>query len=141
MSITFYSALMSSATPVTWALAELQVPHESVKLDLSKGDQKKPEFLALNPNGKVPTLPRVRALAHDGVARSPVSTAWVLTFSRLPEEVAQALQLEIGIAIRLQMVERGLAIEHVELIREHHGLVWIGRLGGGDSFSQIRLGS
>jgi GST-like protein len=56
MSIVFYYAPMSSATPVTWALAELQVPHEKVKLDLTKGDQRKPEFLALNPNGQVPTL-------------------------------------------------------------------------------------
>ena len=56
MAIVFYSAPMSSATPVAWALAELGVPHQSVKFDLSKGDQKKPEFLALNPNGKVPTL-------------------------------------------------------------------------------------
>jgi len=56
MTITFYYAPMSSATPVKWALAELDVPHEAVKLDLGRGDQRKPEFLALNPNGKVPTL-------------------------------------------------------------------------------------
>jgi glutathione S-transferase len=56
MSIVFYQAPMSSASPVTWALAELGVPHESVKVDLAAGDQRKPEFLKLNPNGKVPTL-------------------------------------------------------------------------------------
>ncbi len=56
MSITFYEAPMSSATPVSWALAELQVPHERVRFDLSSGAQRKPEFLRLNPNGKVPTL-------------------------------------------------------------------------------------
>ncbi|HEY4014586.1 MAG TPA: glutathione S-transferase family protein [Polyangiaceae bacterium] len=56
MSIVFYQAPMSSASPVTWALAELGVPHENVKLDLAAGDQRKPEFLKLNPNGKVPTL-------------------------------------------------------------------------------------
>jgi GST-like protein len=56
MSIVFYYAPMSSATPVGWALTELGVPHEKVKLDLSKKEQRKPEFLALNPNGKVPTL-------------------------------------------------------------------------------------
>jgi GST-like protein len=47
---------MSSATPVARTLAELGVVHEEVRLDLSARDQKKPEFLALNPNGKVPTL-------------------------------------------------------------------------------------
>jgi glutathione S-transferase len=56
MSIVFYSAPMSSASPVAWALAELEVPHENVQLELASGAQRKPEFLALNPNGKVPTL-------------------------------------------------------------------------------------
>jgi glutathione S-transferase len=56
MSIVFYYAPWSSASPVASALAELGVPHEAVKFDLAKGDQKKPDFLALNPNGKVPTL-------------------------------------------------------------------------------------
>lgn len=56
MSIAFYFAPMSSATPVACALAELGVPHEAVRLDLAAGDTRKPEFLALNPNGKVPTL-------------------------------------------------------------------------------------
>src|SRR5690606_33585546 len=56
MSIVFYAAPMSSATPVAWALAELDVPHERVPVDLAAGDQRKPEFLKLNPNGKVPTL-------------------------------------------------------------------------------------
>ncbi len=56
MSIVFYEAPMSSATPVACALRELEVSHERVRLDLAAGDQKKPEFLRLNPNGKVPTL-------------------------------------------------------------------------------------
>ncbi|HEY6558342.1 MAG TPA: glutathione S-transferase family protein [Polyangiaceae bacterium] len=56
MAIVFYSAPMSSASPVAAALAELEVPHETVTLNLSSGDQRKPEYLALNPNGKVPTL-------------------------------------------------------------------------------------
>ncbi|HEU4582863.1 MAG TPA: glutathione S-transferase family protein [Polyangiaceae bacterium] len=56
MSIVFYAAPQSSASPVSCALRELEVPHERVNVDLSKGEQRKPEFLALNPNGKVPTL-------------------------------------------------------------------------------------
>jgi glutathione S-transferase len=58
-----YAAPMSSATPVVHALAELQVPYELVPIDLSAGDQRRPEFLALNPNGKVPTL------VVDGIVR------------------------------------------------------------------------
>ena len=56
MSIVFYEAPMSSATPVAFALGELAVPHERATLNFAAGDTRKPEFLALNPNGKVPTL-------------------------------------------------------------------------------------
>jgi glutathione S-transferase len=56
MQITFYEAPFSSASPITSALLELGVPHERVRIDLESKAQKKPEFLALNPNGKVPTL-------------------------------------------------------------------------------------
>lgn len=55
-NLVLYAHPMSSATPVILALAELEVPHEFVHVDLAAGDQRKPEFLALNPNGKVPTL-------------------------------------------------------------------------------------
>ncbi len=57
MSLVFYSAPRSSASPVASALAELGIPHERVEFDLSKSDDhKKPEYLALNPNGTVPCL-------------------------------------------------------------------------------------
>jgi glutathione S-transferase len=56
MSITFYYSPMSSAVIAHWALEELGVPVEKVKIDLTKGEQKKPEYVALNPNGKVPLL-------------------------------------------------------------------------------------
>jgi glutathione S-transferase len=56
MSLTFYAAPASSSSPVACALLELGVPHERINLDLAARDQKKPEYLALNPNGKVPTL-------------------------------------------------------------------------------------
>ena len=56
MSIVFYWHPMSSATPIACALAELNVPHERVKVDIRTGEQHHPHYLALNPNGKVPTL-------------------------------------------------------------------------------------
>jgi len=61
MSITFYYAPMSSATRVFWALEELGLPYEKVKVDLAGGEHRKPEYLAINPHGKVP------ALVVDGV--------------------------------------------------------------------------
>jgi glutathione S-transferase len=56
MSITFYYSPRSTATRVHWALEELEVPYAKVKLDLAAGDHKKPDYLRLNPNGKVPLL-------------------------------------------------------------------------------------
>jgi glutathione S-transferase len=56
MSLTFYYSPMSSATRIHWALEELGVPYEKVKVDLAAGEQRKPEYLALNPNGKVPMV-------------------------------------------------------------------------------------
>lgn len=60
MSLVFYFSPQSSASPVRWTLEELGVPHQKVQIDLKAGDQKKPEFLKLNPNGRVPLL------VHDG---------------------------------------------------------------------------
>ena len=56
MSIVFYYSPMSNASRVHASLAELGVPHETVQYDLQKGEHKNPEFLALNPNAKVPTV-------------------------------------------------------------------------------------
>jgi glutathione S-transferase len=61
MGLTFYSAPRSTAGISELVLEELDVRCEKVSLDLSKGDTKKPEFLKLNPNGKVPVL------VHDGI--------------------------------------------------------------------------
>ncbi len=56
MPIVLYTSPFSSATPVEHALLELDVPHERIVFDLNAKDQQAPAFLALNPNGKVPTL-------------------------------------------------------------------------------------
>src|SRR5262245_49722860 len=60
MSLVFYYAPMSTASITQLVLEELGIPCEKVKLDLQKGDTKKPEFVKLNPNAKVPVI------VHDG---------------------------------------------------------------------------
>jgi glutathione S-transferase len=60
MSLTFYYAPMSTAEVTAAVLAELGVPCERVRLDIDAGDTRKPDFLAINPNGRVP------AIVHDG---------------------------------------------------------------------------
>ncbi len=46
----------SAAFKVRAVIHELALPVELVTIDLMKGEHKTPEFLARNPNGKVPTL-------------------------------------------------------------------------------------
>lgn len=52
--------LYSIATPngqkLGIALEELGVPYEAHEVHIGRGDQHRPEFLAINPNGKIPAL-------------------------------------------------------------------------------------
>ncbi len=66
--IVLYWHPMSSATPVACALAELGVKHDRVKIDITKGEQRRPDYLALNPNGKVPTMTVDGAPMFEAVA-------------------------------------------------------------------------
>jgi glutathione S-transferase len=53
---TLYYAPGAVSLVVHWLLIELDLPHELRRLDLQAGEQKRPEYLALNPSGVVPTL-------------------------------------------------------------------------------------
>ncbi len=57
-----YYAPRSRSFTALWLLEEVGRPYERVLTDISKGDQKKPDYLAINPMGKVPAL-------EDGEAR------------------------------------------------------------------------
>ena len=53
---TLYYSPGAASMVVHWLLIELGVPHELKLVDTSTGAQKAPDYLALNPNGVVPTL-------------------------------------------------------------------------------------
>ncbi len=53
--IQLYTAPTPNGRKISIALEELEVPYEVHRIDLS-GDQFKPEFLALNPNHKIPVI-------------------------------------------------------------------------------------
>src|SRR4051812_31707469 len=61
MAFTLYNAPQSTCSQrVRFVLNAKQLPFKEIHLDLLTGDQLKPEYLAINPNGVVPSLD------HDG---------------------------------------------------------------------------
>ncbi len=54
--LTLYHSPQSRSIRPRWLLEELAVPYEVKTISLADGDQKKPDYLKLNPNGAVPTL-------------------------------------------------------------------------------------
>jgi glutathione S-transferase len=54
--LTLYHASPSRSSVVMWMLEEVGQPYDVHLLNLQKGDQQKPDYLAVNPMGKVPAL-------------------------------------------------------------------------------------
>ncbi|HYD50703.1 MAG TPA: glutathione S-transferase N-terminal domain-containing protein, partial [Terriglobales bacterium] len=54
--IDLYTAPTPNGWKVSIALEELQLPYEVHVINLLAGDQKKPEYTQLNPNGRIPTI-------------------------------------------------------------------------------------
>jgi glutathione S-transferase len=59
--LTLYHAIPSRSSIVRWMLEEVGEPYEVRLLNLQAGDSRKPDYLAVNPMGKVPVI------EHDGV--------------------------------------------------------------------------
>src|SRR5690606_30390449 len=55
-SLTLYRAAPSRSSIVRWMLEEVGQPYELHVLDLKAGEHRRPDYLAVNPMGKVPTL-------------------------------------------------------------------------------------
>jgi glutathione S-transferase len=51
-----YHSSQSRSVRPRWLLEELGVPYEIVRLNLQAGENKRPEYLKINPNGTVPAL-------------------------------------------------------------------------------------
>jgi len=54
--ITLYGDLRSRAHRVAWMLKELEIPFEHVPTHFLDGSTRTPEYLRINPNGRVPAL-------------------------------------------------------------------------------------
>lgn len=54
--IQLYSMNTPNGIKVALALEEMRLPYETHTIDITQGDQHHPEFLWINPNGKIPAL-------------------------------------------------------------------------------------
>lgn len=66
--IDVYTANTFNGVKVPITLEELGVPYRVLRIDLGAQQQKSPEFLRLNPNGRIPVI-----VDHDGPAGAPLS--------------------------------------------------------------------
>ena len=63
-----YSRPTPNGVKVSILLEEIGLPYEAHSIDFAKNDQKTPEFLSLNPNGKIPAI-----LDPDGPQGRPLA--------------------------------------------------------------------
>jgi glutathione S-transferase len=54
--VVFYHNPRSRAQMAHWMLEEVGAPYRAIVLDFERGEHKTPEFLAVNPMGKLPTI-------------------------------------------------------------------------------------
>ena len=54
--IKLYGGSRSRASIIQWYLEELAIPYEFVMLDMAAGEHLQPDFLKINPMGKVPAI-------------------------------------------------------------------------------------
>jgi glutathione S-transferase len=66
-ALTLYHAAPSRSSVVLWMLEEIGEPFDLKVLSLKKGETRRPDYLAINPMGKVP------ALVHNGTAITEVA--------------------------------------------------------------------
>ena len=91
-----------------WTLQELGVDFEAVAIDLVAGENRKPEFLALNPAGKVPVL-----VDGDLVLTESATIVWYLAEKYadrglLPADLAQRAQVHRWLLFAVTELEQPL---------------------------------
>jgi glutathione S-transferase len=66
--LALYHAAPSRSSIVRWMLEELGEPYDLHVLSLMKGDQHQPDYLAINPMGKVPALKHGEVIVTEAAA-------------------------------------------------------------------------
>ncbi|MGY4002748.1 glutathione S-transferase family protein [Aeromonas sanarellii] len=116
--LTLYLAPGTCAMAVRIALVEAGAPHRVKRLDLAAGEQRTPEYLAINPKGRVPAL-----VTEQGVlTETPALLLYVA--QRFPEAKLAPLEDPFLLA-RMQEVHSFLASTvHVAHAHGRRGSRW-----------------
>lgn len=88
--IDLYTFTTPNGRKISIALEELGLPYNVHVVDITKGDQFKPEFLAINPNNKIPAL--VDSQGPDGKPISIFESGAILLY--LAEKTGKLLPRE-----------------------------------------------
>lgn len=67
-TLTLYHAIPSRSSVARWMLEEVGEPYEVHLLHLKQGEQRRPDYLAINPMGKVPALRHGDAVITEAAA-------------------------------------------------------------------------
>ncbi|MEJ7935453.1 glutathione S-transferase family protein [Sphingobium sp. AN558] len=78
MSLKLFGAAGSCALVALWAIERTGAEYELISLNLAAGDQRQPDYLAINPHGRVP------ALAVDGTAITELNAILTYLAARFP---------------------------------------------------------
>ena len=91
-ALTLFHAAPSRSSVALWMLEEIGEPYDLRILSLKKGENRQPDFLAVNPMGKVP------ALIHDGAVITEVAAICCYLADAFPRA---------GLAIPVGHAQRG----------------------------------
>src|SRR3981189_2463891 len=76
--LTLYHAAPSRSSITRWMLEEIGEPYDIHLLSLNKGDNRAPDYLAVNPMGKVP------ALKHGDAVITEAAGIWAYSAAGFP---------------------------------------------------------
>ena len=93
---TIFGSMTNRGSRIIWALEELSLSYETVDLQLFKGEQRSPDFLKLNPHGKVPTLVRTHRTHPDTEPETEVITESLAILLSLAERHDKLIPREPG---------------------------------------------
>jgi len=87
--IDLYTAATPNGHKASVTLEELELPYTTIAVNLGAGDQRKPDFLAINPNGRIPAI-----VDHDAGGVAVFESGALMIY--LAEKTGRLLPTEAG---------------------------------------------